>query len=148
MAVLNWGKPLIELAPLGASDAIGAYVATSTPQENSAQLTTTKGDKKEAKEEGGGVVDTKYNKSGYSFVFKLFVKKGETRPIPDEDGVILTNYAVRMTPEDTTTTGFLMEKTAASVVETWSSDEGSLLEYTFDGLVPPAGKILKPYTAP
>jgi hypothetical protein len=145
MAVLSWGKGLLEIALLGANDEPGAWTAIDTPKEDSSQMTTEKGDKIEALEEGGGVVDAKYKKSKYSFVFQLFAKKGKTKPIVDEDGVILANYAIRLTPEDPATEGWLMEKTNVSVVDTWSSADGKLWEYTFEGLVPKTGTILKQY---
>jgi hypothetical protein len=149
MAVLNWGKPKIEIALLGADGTPGAWTEVDTPKQDTTQLTTEKGDKKEALEEGGGVVDAKYNKSKYSLVFQLFAKKGKTKPIMDDDGVVLGNYAVRITPEDPTATGWQMMKCNVSVVDTWSAEEGQLWEYTFDGLVPDGGgKILQEYTAP
>ena len=58
----------------------------------------------------------------------------------------MDNYAVRLTPEDETCEGFLMENCAVSVEESWSSADGKLLKYTFDGLKPTTGKICKPYT--
>lgn len=147
MAVLSWGKPKIEIALLDESGTPGQWKEIDVPKEDSSQLTTEKGDKKEATEEGGGTVDAKYNKSKYSFVCQLYQKKGKTKPIDDDDGVVLENYAVRITPEDPTTEGWIMDKTNVSVVDTWTAADGKLWEYTFEGLVPETGKILKPYTA-
>jgi len=148
MAVLSWGKPKIEIAPLDPDGTIGVWKEIDTPKQDSSQLNTEKGNKTEALEEGGGVVDAKYDKSKYSFVCELYAKKGKTKPIEDNDGIVLTNYAVRLTPEDPTTEGWMMEKTNVSVVDKWTSQDGKLWEYTFEGLVPPTGKILKPYIAP
>lgn len=149
MAVISWGKPKIEIAKLDSSGTPGAWTEVDTPKQDSTQLTTEKGDKKEALEEGGGVVDAKYNKSKYSLVYQLFAKKGSTKPIADDDGVVLDNYAVRITPEDPTVPGWIMPKTNVSVVDTWSAEEGQLWEYTHDGLVPDGGgKILQEYIAP
>lgn len=149
MSVLSWGKPKkIETAKLADDGTPGSWEEIDTPKEGSSQLTTEKGDKKEATEEGGGTVDVKFNKSKYSFAFQLFAKKGKTKPIEDDDGVVLDNYAIRLTPEDPTTEGWVMDKTNVSVVDTWTSEDGKLWEYTFEGLVPETGKILKPYTAP
>jgi hypothetical protein len=148
MAVISWGKPTIEIAPLGAGDVPGAWLAIDTPKLDSSQLNTEAGNKTEALEEGGGVVDTKYDKSKYTFKCQLFAKKEAVKPIVDEDGRVLQNYAVRLIPEDPTLEGWIMERTSVSVVETWSSADGKLWEYTFEGLVPLNGNILKPYTAP
>lgn len=145
MAVLSWGKPKIEFAPI-TNDIIGTYVISDTPKQDSSQLTTEEGNKTEAQEEGGGVVDSRRDKNKYSFVFELFAKKGTTQPIPDTDGVVAGNYAIRLTPEDPTIPGWQMEKCAVSMVKTWNSSDGELWRYTFEGLVPATGNILKPYT--
>ena len=50
MAVLAWGKPRIFVKKLGGS---GSWIELPTPVEGSTQLSTTKGDKNEAKIEGG-----------------------------------------------------------------------------------------------
>ena len=50
MAVLAWGKPRIFVKKLGVG---GSWIELPTPVEGSTQLSTTKGDKNEAKIEGG-----------------------------------------------------------------------------------------------
>ena len=148
MSVLSWGKPTIEVALLGADGTPGEWTEIDTPKQDTSQLTTEAGTKTEATEEGGGTVDVRYDKSKYTFVCQLFAKKGGSKPIEDNDGVVLDNYAVRLTPEDPTNVGFVMDKTNVSLVDTWSAADGKLWQYTFEGLVPSEGKILKPYTAP
>lgn len=146
MAKLSWGKPKIETAPSTAGAPGTTFTEFPTIKEDTALLTTTKGTKLEAKGEGGEQVDVRYAKNSYVFECQVFVKKGDTRPIEDTDGQISGNHAVRLTPEDDTLEGFIMDNCAVSVEETWSSKEGKLLKYTFDGLKPATGKILKPYT--
>ena len=141
--VINWGKPTLEFAAYTGSsfDAESAsWTAFPTPVENTTQLETTAGDKVEAKEEGGGTVDTYQKKSKYAFSFELFVKKGQDKPIEDNDGVISANYAFRLTPEDPTCHGYLVEKASVSILETFNSQDGSRWKYTFDALVPDSGK--------
>ncbi|MDR2765133.1 MAG: hypothetical protein LBB90_08900 [Tannerella sp.] len=145
MAVLSWGKPLIEITPLGVNDEITNWIVLPIPKQDTSQLNTEAGNKTNATEEGGGLVDTRSDKSNYSFQFQLFAKKGYAKPIADMDGVVLTNYAVRLTPEDATAEGFIIEKASVSVLETWTAADGKLWQYTFDGLVPANGAILKPY---
>ncbi|MCL1932846.1 MAG: hypothetical protein FWF53_03390 [Candidatus Azobacteroides sp.] len=147
MAVLSWGKPKVETGKLTANDGAPS-VWTQLPEivNGTATLTTEKGNKTEAVEEGGGIVDVRYEKSKYSFECELFVKKGDEKPIVDEDGIVIDNYAIRLTPEDPETEGFIMDKTSVSCVETWTSADGKRWKYTFDGLIPKTGKILKPYT--
>lgn len=147
MAVLSWGKPKVEFAPSTAGAAGTVFTAFPTIKEGTAQLTPTKGNKQEATGEGGEKVDVRYGKNSYAFACQIFVKKGDTRPFNDNDGVISGNYSVRLTPEDDTLEGFIMDNCAVSVEEVWSSAEGKLLTYTFDGLKPASGNIVKPYVA-
>lgn len=148
MAILSWGKPTVEFTK--STDGAPASSATWTKfpeiKENTAKLTPTKGTKTEATAEGGDLVDARYSKNKYTFECEVFVKKGDTRPIEDEDGVVAENYAVRLTPEDEATEGFILENSSVSAEESWSSADGKMLKYTFDGLKPKTGKILKPYT--
>lgn len=145
MGVLNWGEPTIEFAKL-TSDSPGEFTSFGEIVQGTTALETTEGDETEALDEGGAVVDSRKDKNRYSLTFTLFVKRGDTRPIDDNDGVITDNYAVRLTPEDDTLPGFIMDKCSVSVVETWTAADGSRLTYTFRGLKPKTGKILKPYT--
>lgn len=146
MAVLSWGKPKLEHGTSVAGAAATTWTAFETPKEDTTELTTTKGDKVEAKEEGGALVDARYKASAYELAFQLFVKKGDTRPMTDVDGVVAGDHSIRLTPEDDTTEGFIMDCCSVSVEETWKSAEGKLLKYTFTGKKPATGNICKPYT--
>lgn len=147
MSTLSWGKPKIEFAAVSADGAAPTTwkampeIVTDTTKLNSEQ-----GEKKEAIAEGGDVVDVRFSKSKYTLEFELFVKKGDIKPIEDQDGVITDSYAVRLSPEDPECQGFCMDKASVAVLETWSSADGSRWKYTFSGLKPATGKILKPYT--
>lgn len=149
MSVLSWGKPKVEFTK-SVNDEVPTPTWTAFPEikEDTAKLTTTEGTKKEATEEGGDVVDTRKGKNKYSFELEIFVKKGDKKPIDDEDGVILDNYAVRLTPEDEECEGFLIENATVSVTESWSSADGKLWKYTFDAKKSKTGKTLEPYTKP
>jgi len=146
--VLTWGKPTIEIAPYvnGALPATPTWTAIDTPKEDSAKLTTAKGTKKEAKIEGGELKDLKYAKNAYTFEFELQKGRGEDKPIEDEDGVVSNNYAVRLTPEDDTLEGFIIEKATVTVEDNWSGADGTTWKYTFEALKPATGNMLKPYT--
>lgn len=137
---------MVEYGTLGVNDAAPTtWLEMPAIVSGTAKLDTQEGDKVEAKEEGGGIVDSRRDKSKFTFELEVYAKKGDTKPIEDNDGVILTNYAVRLTPEDDETEGFIMDKASVSCVETWSSADGKKWKYTFDGLSPKTGKILKPY---
>lgn len=148
MAVLSWGKPNVEITKSvdGAPAASATWTQLPAIKEDTAKLTTTKGTKKEAIEEGGDLIDARYAKNRYLFEMEVFVKKGDTRPVEDEDGVVPDNYAVRLTPEDELCEGFIMENCLVSVEESWTSADGKTLKYSFDAQKPKTGKTLKPYT--
>lgn len=148
MSILSWGKPKVEVVAhvAGVIPASPTWIVMPVIVEKTAILNTEKGAKSEALGEGGEVVDTRYQKNKYSFSCELFVKKGDSKPISDDDGLIVTNYAVRLTPEDVELEGWIMEAAAVSVEETWSSEVGKKWKYTFDGIKPATGAILKPYT--
>lgn len=149
MAVLSWGGPTIgfTLSKNGAPEANAEWKNMPDIKQGTAQLTTEAGEKTEALNEFGEVVDTRTAKSKYTLEFQVFVKKGDKKPIEDADGVILDNYAVRLTPEDPTNEGFQMDNCSVSCEETWSSADGKLWKYTFSGLKPKEGSILKSYLA-
>jgi hypothetical protein len=147
MSVLTWGKPTLEIAPI-TDGTIGTYTELATPVESSTKLTTTKGSALEAKEEGGAVVDKKYKANSYALEFELFAKDGASKPISDTNGVISSMYAIRLTPEDSSLTGYLLAKCNVSVEDTWDADNGGKWKYTFEGLLPDDDTaILAEYTA-
>ncbi len=149
MAVLSWGKPKVEVAPYvnGALPSTPSWAELPEIQQNSAQLETEQGEKTEALEEGGGVVDVRYGASRYTFTCSLFIKKGDTKPIEDTDGVVSNNYALRLTPEDPQAEGFELVKCSVNVQETWTSADGGLWVYTFSALKPESGNTLIRYKA-
>ena len=142
MAVLSWGKPLLEVGDTGATPTFTELLGKIV--DGTAQLTTNKGSKKEALESGGDVVDVRYNKNSYTFTVEFYAIG--TKPIEDTDGLVEGNKALRLTPEDDTLVGFLMDKTVVTVEDTFSDADGKKWKYTFDGLKPTTGNILKPYT--
>ena len=98
MSVTTWGKPSIYVRDL--SSATNNWKKLDTPKEGTTQLNPTKGDTTEAKEEGGGIVDSKTTKSTYELVYQEFIKKGTPQPFPTIDGLIEGNYAIAVQPED------------------------------------------------
>ncbi|MEZ3441543.1 hypothetical protein [Alistipes sp.] len=147
MSVINWGKPKIEVAPVASDGTIGEYKEWPTPVEDTTQLTTELGDELLATEEGGEAVDRRRKKGSATLELALFVKKGENKPIEDEDGIVPGNHAVRLTPEDPECEGRVIEKSTVTVTETWNSAEGSRLLYSFAALKPKTGAMVKPYLA-
>lgn len=147
MATLSWGKPKLEIvAYTGTTPSPVAWSLFPTPKLDTSKLTTGKGDRFEAAIEGGELLEIMYKKNKYSFECEIYVVKGEARPIVDNDGETTGFYSIRLTPEDETLQGWILDKTKVSVETSWTSKDGTLLKYTFEALEPNTGNVLKPYT--
>lgn len=146
MAVLTWGEPKVEISAYDGSTPGTSWTPLPEIKQDTASLSTEAGDKIEALDEGGNVIDTRIAKSKYTFTCQIFRKNGKSKPIVDEDGIITTNYGVRLVPEDDKLVGWQMPKTAVSCQEAWSSAEGTMWTYTFTGLKPDSGTILQDYS--
>jgi len=135
--ILSWGKPGIEYVKLENGDlpSTPTWKAFPTPVENTTKLETEEGESKEAK------VDV----SKYKLEFEIYETDDLTAPIPDNDGIVLDQYAVRLTPENTSAKGFIIDRASVSVVKTWDSENGGKIKYTFTALKPKTGKMLKQY---
>ncbi|MGL5913355.1 MAG: hypothetical protein ACRCZB_04255 [Bacteroidales bacterium] len=142
---LNWGKPKIEISESLDGAPVGEWKEVPIVKEGTAILTTTKGNKTDAKGEGGELVDVRYEKNAFSFAFDIFSPTGDNRPVEDEDGIVAKEYAIRITPENKTLAGFILDRCSVSVEDNWSSAEGTIVKYTFDALLPKEGKMLKKY---
>ncbi len=149
MAQLSWGKPTIEFGELGAN---GAAPTTwkklaYDPVENSTKLTPTKGEKKEAKVEGGECEAIKYGRNSYVFEFEVRAAQGRSKPIPDSDGIVEGEFAFRLTPENPACEGIQIDRSVVSVEETYDTAEGKKWKYTVDVLRPASGDQVKAYIA-
>lgn len=133
----SWGKPRIVVKKKG--DTTAKYVEFYTPVENSSQLTTTKGNKKEAKIEGGENEAVKYNKNTYSLAAqqRIGLENGKAvrkKPLNDSDGVIEGEYELWLQPENPAGLGMHMETCNISVEDTYTAEDGIILTYTYDAV--------------
>lgn len=147
MAILSWGKGLLETTPsTNGAPATGAtWTAIDTPKKDTLKVTPTAGEEQTAQEEGGDEVDSRVGANSFLLEWDLFVKKGKKRPFDDVDGVISGNHAFRYTPEDPDTEGFLIENSTVSAEESYATADGKLIHYKARVLKPAEGKKLKPY---
>lgn len=146
--ILSWGKPTIEIGKLGTDgSAPTSWITVDTPVMDSAELSVEKGDKKEAKISGGDIIATRYTASNYTFSFELYAKKGSSKPVEDVDGVVADLYAIRITPENTSLPGKLLDCVSLNCEETWTEEDGEKWKYTADVLKPSSGNKVKSYTA-
>lgn len=105
------GKCTIKIGKLQDNgEAPSSWVDVPTPVENSTKLTPTKGQKKEAKIEGGENEAVKYAASTYALEFEIRAEKGRKKPIEDVDGVIADEYSIKLQPEDRTVEGIKIDR--------------------------------------
>lgn len=146
MANIPWGKPRIfAFCTEADSDHYndGKAYEIFTPVENSTQLTVTKGEKLEAKIEGGENEDAKYKRSTYSTAFNVRKAKGRRAPFPAENGVVNDHFGFILQPEDDTTEGFLIEKNTVSVDDTFTAADGAIWECQLEALKAEEGDTVK-----
>lgn len=132
--ILSWGKNRLVLRKKGGTK----FIEFFTPVQDSTELTTTKGDKKEAKVEGGDNEAVKYNKNTYSLAAAIRQGhedgKNRRKPLPDSDGVIEGEYELWLQPENPAAPGMHMQRCVVSVEDTWTAEEGGQWVYTFDAV--------------
>lgn len=141
MAKIAWGKPRIFVKDADTQGA--AWKELPTPEEDSTQLSAQKGDKLEAKIEGGENEDVKYKRSTYTLAFNIRKAKDREAPFPSVDGVVNNHYAVMLQPEDPTVEGFSIESSTVSVDETFSAAEGAKWEITMEAVKATSGDTVK-----
>ena len=135
MATISWGKPKLWLAKL-ANGVPTTWKAVPTPADGTTQLNTTKGEKKEAKIEGGEVEAVKYNRNNFSLEFIIRALGGREKLAEDDDGVIAGEYALKLQPEDPSVTGLYIPRGVLSFEPSYTAADGVQWKYTLDALVP------------
>lgn len=142
---ITWGKPKVEFGKIVDGATPSSFTTMPTQKEDTVQLTTTKGTANELFGEGHELVARKQRKNTYLCEMEVFIDKGETSPIQDNDGVVDDYYHLRVTPEDETLWGFEFPKASVEVEELWSSAEGTKIKYTFVAVKPESGTMFKRY---
>lgn len=132
MANIGWGKPRVFIKDTEASNA--KWIELPAAVEGTTTLTTTKGDKQEAKIEGGENEDVRYSRNTYALSLEIRAVKGREKPIADEDGIVEHKYEVMLQPEDEAVDGFHIPQATVSVEDGWDSEDGGSWIYTFDAL--------------
>lgn len=140
---LSWGKPKVNVGLRGLGTAPTTWMTEHAIVENSAKLTPSKGTKKEAKIEGGENEAVKYNKNTYVFEYEVRVMDGRNPIIQDNDGLVEGEYALQLIPENPAVSGFIIDRAAVSVEDTWDAENGAKKKYTYDVLVPEQGNQVK-----
>lgn len=149
MATISWGKPSsfettpsVDRAP--AADA--TWESIETPKDGTLQINVTEGAEHTANEEGGGLVDIRFDANTYELQFTEFVKKGKDPIFEDVDGVVAGEHAFRFLPEDDTCEGRQIDCAIVRVVETFTTADGILRLHKCRCKKPKTGKTVKKYT--
>lgn len=116
--------------------------------EGSTSLNPTKGDKLEAKIEGGENEDVKYKRSTYQLLYNIRKGKlpgGTTRPkpFPSIDGIVEHHYGVLLQPEDPTCEGFYIADCTVTVDDTYDTTNGGMWQVQMDALKADVGDTVK-----
>lgn len=144
MAVISWGKPRIKIGKYQANgNAPSSWTEVPTPVEGSTELSVSKGDKKEAKIEGGEAEAVRYGANTYELLFSVRDAKDRTPFVTDVDGVIEGEYAIVLQPEDPKANGIQIDKCVLSAEVSYSSEEGIVRKYTASVLKPKTGSQVK-----
>lgn len=131
---VGWGKPDIYVKDLEATD--GKWSKIPTPMDGTTQLTPTKGDKKEAKLEGGDNEDVMYLANNYALAYQIRRTSNKEMPIKHTDGVVEHHYGVVVVPQNKTAPGCYIAESAVSVEDAFDTTEGGTDLYTHDAVVP------------
>jgi len=141
MAKISWGK--CRLFTKNADVTGSNAYELATPIEDSTELTPTKGDKLEAKIEGGENEDVKYKRSTYVLAYNIRKAKGRKAPFPAVDGLVDAHYGIMLQPEDDTCEGFLIESSTVGVDDTYTTAEGAVWAVQHDAVKAETGDTVK-----
>ena len=145
MANIAWGKPRIFVKDVdgGTEQNPEKWIELPTPVEDSTELSAEKGDKLEARIEGGENEDVKYKRSTYTLAFNIRKAKRRQAPFPSVDGVVDHHFAVLLQPEDPAVEGFYISSTTVSVDETFTAAEGAMWQCQLEALKAAVGDTVK-----
>ena len=147
MSRISWGKPRLFVKD---NDTTGSkWEELYTPVEDSTQLTVTKGDKMEARIEGGEAEDVKYKRSTYSVTFNI--RKGKIPggntirklPFHSIDGYVEKHFGLLLQPEDPTCEGFYIGDATVSIDDAYTAADGGMWQVTMDALRASEGDTVK-----
>lgn len=146
MANIAWGKPRIFIKDIDGEQTgqnAEKWIELPTPVEDSTELSAEKGDKLEAKIEGGENEDVKYKRSTYTLAFNIRKAKKRQAPFPSVDGVVDHHFAVLLQPEDPTVEGFYISSTTVSVDETFTAADGAMWQCQLECIKANKGDTVK-----
>ena len=152
--IISWGIPKITVKKLAADGTVATgddakTVVFATPAEGTTTLSSEKGEKMEAKIEGGENEAVKYKRGKYTLEFQIRIGQGRlpnaANMIDGEDGVVKGEWEVTLEPEDWAegAPGFKMPKGVCSYTDNYTAADGIIRTYTFDSLKPATGNQIQ-----
>lgn len=141
---LAWGKPTIQICALRPDgQPTGAWKTFPVAVQDTTKLNPQKGEKYEAKTEGGGIEAVRYGATTYELEYEIRYGKGDTPTIEDRDGIIEGTYALRLQPENKTVPGLRVDACTLSAELNYDAKDGTRIKYTASVLQAPAGNAVK-----
>lgn len=141
---ISWGKVKLALGKRGASNAVPSrWDVIDYIVEGTTALNVSKGEKREAKIEGGEVEAVRYSANTYELVFDVRLSPGRTLPFVDVDGLVSGEWAIVLQPEDPTALGYQFDNCVLSTEDGFSSEGGMILKVTASVLKPATGTAVK-----
>lgn len=134
--IISWGIPTIKVYKYNGATAGSTPITFPTPVEGSTQLSSEKGDKMEARVEGGEAEAIKYKRGKYALTLQIRRGAGRQMPIKGVDGVVQGEWKVELEPEQKNegAPGFTIQKAVCSYEDTYTSEDGAIRTYTFESL--------------
>lgn len=134
MAQIGWGRPR-PVVRNRTQDT--GWRELPTPADGTFELATEKGDKLEAKLEGGAYEDVQYKGNTNTITFDIRVNKNRKKPFDDNNGIIAGDWEFYSQPEDPTVPAGLHATIARISCEVKStSADGTTYTYTVEPLQP------------
>lgn len=141
--IISWGKCTIECAKSINGKPVGEWKRIATPKEDTTKITPTAGQQRDATIEGGEVIATYVGRNSYMLEFDTYVTAATKAPFDDQDGVVVGEYAFRITAENPKAPGALIERAVVRVETSYTSADGVIAHHVVRILKPAAGKQVK-----
>ena len=100
-----------------------------TPKDKTLRTSSQAGERTEAKNEKGELVDAKQMPATEKIEFQLFVAKDKKIPFKDKRGIVGGEYALRFIPDDPTCIGWQADRVGITVLKSSDMETGILFHY-------------------
>lgn len=130
----GWGKCNVYVKDLDATTP--AWKKSPTPVDKSTKLVPAKGEKMEAKVEGGDNEDVMYKSNNYSLQYQIRKTSNKEMAIEHSDGVVEHRYAAVVVPQNREAPGCYIADSSVSVEDAFDTTEGGTDLFTHEAVKP------------